>query len=262
MTPVNLPDIQHMNDNRNVAIDKVGVKRLRYPVTILSEQGDVATVGEFSMSVSLPAEKKGTHMSRFLEELERISGAMTQDHFIDLARDVASRLDAASCELEVKFPFFIQKVAPVSNVVSNLDMDVVWRVVIDGENSPAFSVTTVVPATSLCPCSKKISEYGAHNQRSLISITATLRGSVSIETLVSIAQEAASCEVYGILKRPDEKYVTERAYDNPKFVEDIVRDVTVALRQDKRIARFVVEVENFESIHNHSAYAMVAEQAC
>ncbi|PQA89747.1 GTP cyclohydrolase FolE2 [Hyphococcus luteus] len=252
-----LPDIQNRRDSRNVAIDHVGVKGVRYPVVIMSTQGAIPTIGEFSMSVGLKSEVKGTHMSRFIEMLESHSSPLTQENFVNLARATADRLDAPFCEIELKFPFFQNKSAPVSGAQSLLDYDVVWRTVVSGASGAKFTLKAIVPATSLCPCSKEISKYGAHNQRSLISIEATLLEMVSLEELVNVAQNAASCEVYGLLKRPDEKFVTERAYDNPKFVEDMVRDVAVALSADSRILDYAVEVENFESIHNHTAYARI-----
>lgn len=252
-----LRDIQNRRDTRNVAIDHVGVKGVRYPVVIASTQGAIPTIGDFSMSVGLKSEVKGTHMSRFIEMLESQSTPLTQESFVNLARATADRLGAPFCEIELKFPFFQSKTAPVSGAQSLLDYDVVWRAVVSSTDDAEFTLKAIVPATSLCPCSKEISKYGAHNQRSLISIEATLREMVSLEELVDIAQTAASCEVYGLLKRPDEKFVTERAYDNPKFVEDMVRDVAVALSADSRISNYVVEVENFESIHNHSAYARI-----
>lgn len=252
-----LPDIQCRRDTRNIAIDHVGVKGVRYPIIIASTQGAISTIGDFSMSVGLKSEVKGTHMSRFIEMLESQSSPLTQDSFVNLARATADRLGAPFCEVELKFPFFQSKTAPISGAQSLLDYDVVWRAVVSNKGDAEFTLKAIVPATSLCPCSKEISNYGAHNQRSLISIEATLREMVSLDELVDIAQNAASCEVYGLLKRPDEKFVTERAYDNPKFVEDMVRDVAVALNAESRISKYVIEVENFESIHNHSAYARI-----
>jgi GTP cyclohydrolase I len=182
---------------------------------------------------------------------------MTAESFRGLMARMLARLDAEAGYIEARFPYFIEKRAPVSNVASLLDYDVVLRGEVTAERGLDFSIKVVVPVTSLCPCSKKISDYGAHNQRSHVTITATVGTDVTIEELVAIAEQEASCEVYGLLKRPDEKYVTERAYDNPKFVEDMVRDVARHLIDDPRVLAFTVESENFESIHNHSAYALI-----
>jgi GTP cyclohydrolase I len=168
-----------------------------------------------------------------------------------------SRLEATSGYVEMRFPYFITKTAPVSGVRSLLDYDVTLRTEAREGAPTEVAIKVVVPVTSLCPCSKKISDYGAHNQRSHVTIDARTAGDVTIEELVAIAEREASCEVYGLLKRPDEKYVTERAYDNPKFVEDLVRDVALALEEDSRVIAYTVESENFESIHNHSAYALI-----
>jgi MptA/FolE2 family GTP cyclohydrolase len=253
-----LPDIQSSPDKRNVAIEQVGVKNVRYPVAIVSADGSaVPTVATLTMTIGLPPEVKGTHMSRFLELLEAQDRAFTPHLFQEMAHDMLRRLDAVSGEIRMRFPYFVRKAAPVSGVASLLDYEVSWRVRCDG-GKIAFFMEVLVPATSLCPCSKEISAYGAHNQRSHITIDAELRGDVTIEELIAIAERSASCELYGLLKRVDEKHVTERAYENPKFVEDLVRDVAVGLRADPRIGACTVEAENFESIHNHSAYARVA----
>lgn len=251
-----LPDIQATHDGRNIAIQRVGVKNVRYPISIVAVDGVVSTVASFTMTVSLPPEAKGTHMSRFLELLEANGGAFTPARFRKMASEMLHRLDAREGEIIVSFPYFIRKAAPVSGVVSTLDYETVWRVRAHADDT-TFSMRVVVPATSLCPCSKEISDYGAHNQRSHIEIDVQLLEDMTIEELAAIAERNASCEVYGLLKRADEKYVTERAYDNPKFVEDLVRDVALTLAQESRISSYLVEAENFESIHNHSAYARV-----
>jgi GTP cyclohydrolase I len=252
-----LADIQSQPDSRDIRIDGVGVKGVRYPLTIQSGEKVTPTVATFSMTVSLPPAVKGTHMSRFIEMLEAHTQAMTQEGFIAMAFDMLERLDAQSGTIEMRFPYFVRKAAPVSGVKSLLDLEVSWRACVSANGKSTFSMQVIVPATSLCPCSKEISAYGAHNQRSHISIDATVKEEMPIEELVSIAERSASCEVYGLLKRSDEKYVTEQAYDNPKFVEDLVRDVAVALNLDPRVGAYVVEAENFESIHNHSAFARV-----
>jgi GTP cyclohydrolase IB len=253
-----LDDVQSRPDRRNLRIDAVGVKGLRYPVTVEAGAAPMPTIATFSMTVALAATEKGTHMSRFIELLEAQEEALTVTRFQGLAVDMLERLDACSGEIEMRFPYFVRKAAPVSGVQSQLDYEVCWRARITDGGACSFWMRVAVPATSLCPCSKEISEYGAHNQRSCIAIEAEVFDTMPIEDLIGIAEASASCELYGLLKRPDEKYVTERAYDNPKFVEDLVRDVALALDQDLRIGRYVVEAENFESIHNHSAYARIA----
>lgn len=251
-----LPDIQASRDQRNMAIQRVGIKGVRYPISIASAAGQVSTVAELTMTVALPPEVKGTHMSRFIELLEAQDGAFTPCRFRDMATSMLHRLDAHEGEILMKFPYFIRKPAPVSGVTSLLDYEISWRVRAAGGKTAIF-INVLVPATSLCPCSKEISAYGAHNQRSHITIDAELMADVTIEDLVAIAEQSASCEVYGLLKRADEKYVTERAYENPKFVEDLVRDAALGLEADARIGAYFVEAENFESIHNHSAYARI-----
>ena len=252
-----LHDVQAQPDSRNLRIEAVGVKRLRYPVSILGTN----TVGTWSMTVALPASDKGTHMSRFVELLEAQRGALDAKRFRRLVLDMLERLRASSGAVELRFPFFLRKAAPVSGVQSQLDYEVCWTGSVSEDGAYAFTMQVTVPATSLCPCSKEISAYGAHNQRSLVTIQAEVLGDLPIETLIGIAEGSASCEVYGLLKRPDEKYVTERAYDNPKFVEDLVRDAALALQRDRRVGRYVVEAENFESIHNHSAFARISSCA-
>jgi GTP cyclohydrolase IB len=253
-----IPDVQSSNDSRHLPIDKVGIKSIRHPVKVLDKTGGVQhTIATFNMYVGLPHNFKGTHMSRFVEILNTNEREISVENFETMLREMVKRLEAESGHLEMSFPYFINKEAPVSKVRSLLDYEVSFV----GEifDSGAYRQTTrvVVPATSLCPCSKKISERGAHNQRSHITITATTNSFVWIEDIVQMAESQASCELYGLLKRPDEKLVTERAYDNPKFVEDIVRDVAGVLNADPRIDSYVVESENFESIHNHSAYALI-----
>jgi MptA/FolE2 family GTP cyclohydrolase len=196
-------------------------------------------------------------MSRFIELLERSSAPMDAVAFQSMVAGMIRRLDARSGNIEMRFPWFVRKTAPVSGVESLLDCDVCWQASIREHARPVFLMRVTVPVTSLCPCSKEISAYGAHNQRSLIAIEAEVAGDMAIDDLVGIAERSASCEIYGLLKRPDEKYVTERAYDNPRFVEDLVRDVATALSTDPRIRAYSVEAENFESIHNHSAFARV-----
>ncbi|MCU0869008.1 MAG: GTP cyclohydrolase FolE2 [Burkholderiales bacterium] len=252
-----IPDVQASADTRRIAIDRVGIKAIRHPVRVHDRSGGVQhTIATFNMYVFLPHNFKGTHMSRFVEILNSHDGAISVESFEPMLRHMVERLEAKSGHVEMTFPYFVDKAAPVSGVRSLMDYEVTFvGEITDGAYD--FTMKVVVPVTSLCPCSKKISDYGAHNQRSHVSITATTDGFVWIEDLIAVAERNASCELYGLLKRPDEKYVTERAYDNPKFVEDMVRDVAGALDADPRIVAYTVESENFESIHNHSAYALI-----
>jgi GTP cyclohydrolase I len=255
---VGLPDIQSTVDGRDIAIDEVGIKGVRYPLTIASNGVSTPTVATLAMTVALPAIAKGTHMSRFIEALEAQKAPLDLAAFRELVVSMLQRLDARSGTIEMRFPYFRRKAAPVSGVESLLDYEVMWRGSVDAEGRYTARVRVLVPATSLCPCSKEISAYGAHNQRSHITIDAAIDGDLEIDALIAIAESSASCEVYGLLKRADEKFVTEMAYDNPKFVEDLVRDVAVALDRETRVASYTVEAENFESIHNHSAYARIS----
>jgi GTP cyclohydrolase I len=252
-----MPDVQGSADTRRLAIDKVGIKAIRHPVRIAERGGGVQhTVAVFNMYVGLPHHFKGTHMSRFVEILNAHEREISVDSFGVMLEQMVDRLEAQSGIIEMVFPYFVNKSAPVSRVQSLMDYEVTFTGEIDGDRD-ALTMKVVVPVTSLCPCSKKISDYGAHNQRSHLTITARTRGFVWIEDLIDCAERHASAELYGLLKRPDEKFVTERAYDNPKFVEDLVRDVAAALNADPRIQHYIVESENFESIHNHSAYALI-----
>ncbi len=252
-----IPDIQSTPDARRLAIDRVGIKDIRHPVVIRDRTGrDQHTVARFNMYVRLPHHFKGTHMSRFVEILNRHEYEITVDTFRDMLVEMRRVLDVESGAIEMSFPLFISKAAPVSNVQSLMDYEVSFIGQVNKAGQEVI-VRVVVPVTTLCPCSKKISDYGAHNQRSHVTLEVRLREFVWVEELIGMVEEVASCELYGLLKRPDEKYVTERAYENPKFVEDIVRDLAVRLKKDPRIAAFKVESENFESIHNHSAYAML-----
>jgi len=252
-----IPDVQSSADHRQLAINRVGIKAVRHPVRIADKSGGVQqTVAVFNMYVHLPHNFKGTHMSRFVEILNSHERDISVESFETILREMVERLEAESGRIEMSFPYFVNKAAPVSGVQSLLDYDVTFIGEIE-RGSYRFTMRVVVPVTSLCPCSKGISDYGAHNQRSHVTVAARTRGFVWIEDVVRICEEQASCELYGLLKRPDEKYVTEKAYDNPKFVEDVVRDVATVLNGDPRIVAYVVESENFESIHNHSAYALI-----
>ncbi|HXZ93385.1 MAG TPA: GTP cyclohydrolase FolE2 [Burkholderiales bacterium] len=252
----NIPDVQASADTRKLAIDRVGVKAIRHPMRIQERSGAAQhTVATFNMYVGLPHHFKGTHMSRFVEILEG-EREITVESFQVMLKEMVERLEAEEGLIEMSFPYFIEKAAPVSRVKSLMDYEISFI----GEilkTRQTFTMKVLVPVTSLCPCSKKISERGAHNQRSHVTVSARLNAFVWIEEIVDLVEKQASSELYGLLKRPDEKFVTERAYDNPKFVEDMVRDVAAVLNLDERIEAYVVESENFESIHNHSAYALI-----
>ena len=256
-TAVCMPDVQSSADTRQIAIDKVGIKDIRHPVRVKDRsQGEQHTIANFNMYVELPHNFKGTHMSRFVEILNSHDMEISVESFKDMLAEMRKRLEAERGHIEMSFPYFVNKAAPVSRVESLMDYDVTFIADVD-QGKRRFSMKVLVPVTSLCPCSKKISAYGAHNQRSHVTVTARTNGFVWIEDIVDVVEKQASCELYGLLKRPDEKLVTERAYDNPKFVEDMVRDVAAVLNKDERIEWYVVESENFESIHNHSAYALI-----
>ena len=253
-----IEDVQNRADTRQIPINRVGVKEILHPVRVKDRSGgEQHTVANFNMYVYLPHNFKGTHMSRFLEILHSHEREISVDSFMDILRQMTERLESEAGHIEMKFPYFVNKTAPVSGVKSLLDYQASLIGEVKRGGSTDLWVKVVVPVTSLCPCSKKISAYGAHNQRSHVTIKARIASHVWIEELIDIAEKEASCELFGILKRPDEKWVTERAYDNPKFVEDMVRDVAVRLNNDERIREYVVESENFESIHNHSAYALI-----
>jgi GTP cyclohydrolase IB len=251
-----IEDVQGRADTRRLPINRVGIKDIRHPVRVKDRSaGEQHTVANFNMYVGLPHNFKGTHMSRFVEILHG-EREISVESFQAMLEKMTGRLEADTGHIEMSFPFFVMKKAPVSGVESLMD----YQATLIGERRNGANemwVRVVVPVTSLCPCSKKISAYGAHNQRSHVTIKAKLRSHLWIEEIIGIAESEASSELYGILKRPDEKYVTERAYDNPKFVEDMVRDVAARLNADERIAAYTVESENFESIHNHSAYALI-----
>ncbi|MCX4187087.1 GTP cyclohydrolase FolE2 [Methylophaga sp. OBS4] len=251
-----LEDVQNTPDKRQLAIDQVGIKSLRYPIYFESDdQGPIRVVADFSMYVQLPHDVKGTHMSRFIELLERPQQVFSVGSMKVFMQDMLQLLEAEVGHVEMRFPFFISKAAPVSGVKSMMDYDVTLAAGMGTDFS--LTVKAEIPVTSLCPCSKKISAYGAHNQRSLVTVEVNMDDSLSLDQLIGAVEEQASSQLYGLLKRPDEKYVTEFAYDNPKFVEDLVRDIAGTLDKNTAVSGFKVECENFESIHNHSAYAMI-----
>lgn len=254
-----MPDVQGSPDTRNIAIDRVGVKDIRYPITLHCPVtgGQQHTIANVNMYVGLPHYQKGTHMSRFLEVLNKHHESVRSDQVMDICHDMKQRLEAEEAHLELSFPYFIDKKAPVTGQPGKLDIQVTFEASSNSED--VFIMGIKVPATSLCPCSKEISAYGAHNQRCEMEVRIRCAPGqfLWIEELFEIVEANASAQVYAVLKRPDEKFVTEQAYDNPKFVEDIVRDLAVALDADDRITWYRVNSENFESIHNHSAYACI-----
>jgi len=252
-----IADVQSSADTRHIAIEKVGIKDIRHPIRVKDRsQGEQHTIATFNMYVDLPHNFKGTHMSRFVEILNNHEPEISVESFKDMLVEMSERLEADAGHIAMTFPYFVNKAAPVSGVQSLMDYQVTFTGEIKG-GKHAMTIKVVVPVTSLCPCSKEISDRGAHNQRSHVTLTVRPNTFVWVEDLIDMVEKQASCELYGLLKRPDEKYVTERAYDNPKFVEDMVRDVAADLNADERIDAYTVESENFESIHNHSAYALV-----
>ena len=256
--PMLIPDVQNSEDSRQLPINKVGIKGIRHPVKVLDKsEGVQHTIADFRMYVGLPHNFKGTHMSRFVEILNTQDRKISVENFESMLRDMVKRLEAVTGHVEMTFPYFINKSAPVSGVKSLMDYEVTFIGEILADGSYRQTTKIVVPVTSLCPCSKKISDYGAHNQRSHVTVTAQTNSLIWIEEIVQMVEAQASCELYGLLKRPDEKFITEKAYDNPKFVEDMVRDVAGVMNAEPRIDAYIVESENFESIHNHSAYALI-----
>lgn len=256
-----IPDVQSSPDTRRIAIQHVGVKGVRHPFRIRTPGGIQPAIGTWNLYVQLPAEQKGTHMSRFITLLEETCApeapALDIAVFSELIQKMLQLLDASEGRIELTFPYFVRKAAPVSRVESLMDYEVGLTCEIrNGQTEVRQKV--LVPVTSLCPCSREISAYGAHNQRSHITVDALLKTDFPLEELIARIEEQGSCDLYGLLKRPDEKYVTERAYENPKFVEDLVRDVAGVLNADDRVIAYTLEAENFESIHNHSAYAIIA----
>lgn len=252
-----IEDVQGSADKRHLPINMVGIRDIRHPMRIRERTGgNQHTVAEFSMFVNLPHRFKGTHMSRFVEILNNHEREITVESFRDMLHEMTQRLEAQNGHIEMSFAYFVEKAAPVTGMKSLMDYRVSFRGEQKGDKIDTY-VTVKVPVTTLCPCSKKISKYGAHNQRSEVIITARADEFFWLEELIDIAEAEASSELYGILKRPDEKFVTERAFENPKFVEDLVRDIAIRLNEDDRIQYYVVSSENFESIHNHSAYALI-----
>ncbi|WP_088280622.1 GTP cyclohydrolase FolE2 [Ideonella sp. A 288] len=253
---LHIPDTQSERDERHVAIQRVGVKDVRWPLTLRVAGQPQQTTAQWDLDVALPADKKGTHMSRFVAWLDRLAAPVDAVLLRDQLAAMLELLGAQEGRIESRFAFFLRKRAPVSGVQSLLDYQGRWIAETRGGTTRVWAEVGV-PVKSLCPCSKEISDYGAHNQRSLVTIRVELRQAIEWHELVRFAEESASSEIWPLLKRPDEKWITERAYENPKFVEDLVRDVALKLDADARIGAYTVDVENFESIHNHSAYARI-----
>jgi len=253
-----MPDVQALSDSRQVPIDKVGVKNVVYPITLRTPDGGTQqTVASINMYVSLPHNQKGTHMSRFLEVLNEYREGLTPERIVEVTREIRNRLGAADAHLELDFTYFICKRAPVTKMPGLMDYHVTFSCHSNTEDDFVMGVSA--PATSLCPCSKEISQYGAHNQRCRISANVRFDGQLWIEDVVRMLESSASSQVYAVLKRPDEKHVTELAFENPKFVEDIVRDLAMTMEDDSRITWYSIESENFESIHSHNAYAQITK---
>ena len=253
---LHIPDTQSARDERRIAIQRVGVRSVRYPLQLRIGATVTPTVAEWDLDVALPAERKGTHMSRFVAWLDALNAPLDAAALRSELAAMLVRLDAAEGRIEARFPFFLRKRAPVSGVESLLEYQ--GRLI--GETragATSIWVEVTVPVKSLCPCSKEISDYGAHNQRSHVKVQVEPLQEIGWAELVRFAEDAASSEIWAMLKRADEKWVTERAYENPKFVEDMVRDVALRLNADPRVGRYVVDVENFESIHAHSAVARI-----
>ena len=249
-------DVQSLKDKRNIAIDRVGVKNVLYPIIVDDRENKLQhTVASIDIFVDLPHHHRGTHMSRFIEVLNRFHQETFVSNLEKFAKEIKKSLNADSSYAIIRFPYFIKKKAPVTKIESLLSYNCYFEV----SMTDTFSliIGTEVPVTTLCPCSKEVSDYGAHNQRSIVTVKVKADEFIWIEEIIELVENSASCEIYSLLKRADEKYVTEKAYDNPSFVEDIVREVTLKLQADPRIKGFTVESENFESIHNHNAYACV-----
>jgi GTP cyclohydrolase I len=251
-------DMQNQPDFRNIPIDKVGIKGLKYPVTVRDKRNESqSTVAEISMYVDLPHQCKGTHMSRFVELLHQSRSVMSLESLTMILEDMKTTLGAQSSHIEISFPYFIEKTSPTTGARGLMDYDCTIIGSANSGKNADIVLKVAVPVTSVCPCSKEISECGAHNQRGEVLVSTRFHKFIWIEDIVELVEQSASCDIFSVLKRADEKFVTEKAYNNPKFVEDIVRDVAKELIEDENITWFSVSAENFESIHNHSAYAYI-----
>jgi GTP cyclohydrolase IB len=256
-----MKDTQNQRDYRNIPIDKVGIKNLRYPIIVKDRRDGIQhTVANINMYVDLPHKYRGTHMSRFVEMLHIFHPEISLKRFWVILEEMKQHLNAKSAHVEVTFPYFIEKLSPVSQSPGLMD----YTCRITGSSNPQSQIDliseVIVPITSVCPCSKEISDGGAHNQRGKVRLRVRFKKFIWLEDMIELVERCASCEVFSVLKRVDEKCVTERGYNNPKFVEDVVRDIAVALNEDPNITWFAVSAENFESIHNHSAYASITKE--
>jgi GTP cyclohydrolase I len=253
-----LTDTQSELDDRKIAIDRVGVKALKFPLEVRNKDGSTQrTVATTALAVDLPHHFKGTHMSRFVEVLNSHGNCLDVREMTAIPEELLGRLEARKAHVEFRFPFFRSKPAPVTGMSGVMDYEVVFEAESDIEGNHDFILTVIVPVATLCPCSKAISDRGAHNQRGMVTYSVRFREPIWIEDLVDLVEASSSCELYSLLKRPDEKAVTERAYDNPVFVEDLVRNVAARSNAQENIIWYRVEAENHESIHNHNAYAVV-----
>jgi GTP cyclohydrolase I len=250
-------DVQNQRDRRKIPIDKVGIKKISYPVVVMDKTNNIQhTIASINMYVNLPHRFKGTHMSRFIEVLNKTRGKISINNFLDILGELKNKLKAESAHVEMEFPYFIEKTSPISREKSLMELKCRYLGTVD-KDKKKFLIGITVPVTTLCPCSKDMSDRGAHNQRGEVTVTLAFKKFFWIEDVVEIIEQSASAPVYALLKREDEKYLTERAYDHPRFVEDVVREASKRLKKNGNFPWFTVEAENFESIHNHSAYAFV-----
>ncbi|MBN1596088.1 GTP cyclohydrolase I FolE2 [candidate division FCPU426 bacterium] len=257
-----MKDVQNEPDARNIAIDKVGIRNIKYPISVLDKAHKIQhTVADINLYVQLPEHFRGTHMSRFVEVLNQHQREINVENIDEILESIRRALNSEAAYLELSFPYFIEKSAPVSKATSLMEYTCSMIACQQRGGQKDFVLTVRVPITTLCPCSKEISDRGAHNQRSLVTVSVRMNKLVWIEELISLIEECVVCDLYALLKREDEKHVTERAFDHPAFVEDIVRDIALSLRKDARITWFTVESENMESIHNHNAYAYVESKS-
>ncbi len=253
-----MKDVQNQPDYRKISINKVGIRNIKYPISVLDRAHEAQhTVADINLYVQLPEQFRGTHMSRFIEILNHYQREIDIRYLDEILLAMRERLDSEAAYLELSFPYFIEKQAPVSKATSLMEYHCTMMGSQHRDGRKDFVLTVKVPVTTLCPCSKEISERGAHNQRSVVTVSARMSSLVWIEELIEMVEICAVCDLYSLLKREDEKFVTERAYDNPAFVEDIVREIALSLQKDSRISWFTVESENMESIHNHNAYAFI-----
>ena len=254
-------DVQSQKDHRNIEIDKVGVKNIRYPITVRDkENGTQQTVASINMYVNLPHDHKGTHMSRFIEVLSEYRRQISLENFSRILDELKNRLNAESAHMEITFPYFITKKAPISGTEGLMEYVCTFTGSVNRSKGRDLAIELRIPIATVCPCSKEISEYGAHNQRGEVRVSLRFKKFVWIEDIIRLVEESTSCEVFSVLKRNDEKFVTEKGYENPMFVEDVVREIALKLEADPNITWFAIDSENFESIHNHSAYAYIERQ--